>query len=489
MIRLHNHRYAEQISYFKSVFGNKFAKNWSVLTLSKLSCQLLGVMATIRVARTLSPQNYGLFSLVQTTAFLGLVLAGFGLRQVIIRIGSCHPEQSGYLFRSSISLLLISGCAVNTIILIFRSLISEDLSVAISAIIAGFVFGLLLWEILESIAFANERAQHSAYINLFGSLVWTSFVWIAPESWLTITNVCLVFACIQCMKSLVFFYFEKRHLSSTEITCRYPLSRLVSESLPFYWLALFSVATIQLPIIILAYGSGMVEVGFYGAAQRVIDPLNIVIYSGILMLYPMLSKAAFINHALFMGRLKYFLCILVVIGSSFAMFISFFKHEITFLLFGPQFDNTADTLAILAWMPLLTNLFALISCVLSSLKKQRWLAVFSMIQAIISLPIIWYGAKFGATGLAVAMVVAATINLSYQWLLMEKALPSSIEKAFKRRLVAIILCWLLFSVMGTATFPILFKLFVWLLLLTLCTFDFVNNFIRKHSHSTSGVAT
>jgi PST family polysaccharide transporter len=489
MIQLHNLRYAERLSFFKSVFGKRFARNWSVLTLSKLSCQLLGVMATIRVARTLSPQNYGLFSLVQTTAFLGLVLAGFGLRQVIIRIGSRHPEQSGHLVRSSIALLLISGCVVNSIILFFGPLISDSLSVAISAIIVGFVFGLLLWEIMESIAFANERAQDSASINFFGSLLWTTFVWICPESWLDITTVCLVFACIQCMKSLAFYYIEKRNLASTTTTKRYPLSRLVSESLPFYWLALFSVATIQLPIIILAKGSGMVEVGFYGAAQRVIDPLNIVIYSGILMLYPVLSKAAFINSALFMDRLKYFISILVVIGSAFAMFVSFFKYEITFLLFGPQFESTADTLAILAWMPLLANLFALIACVLSSLKKQRWLAVFSMVQAIVSLPIIWYGSKFGSTGLAVAMVIAATINIGYQWVLMEQALPSSIEKTYKRRWVAIMLCWLLFSVLGSETLPILFKLFVWFLLLTLCTYDLANSFIRQHSHSTSGAAT
>ncbi len=47
---------------------SRFLRNWSFLALSGIVCQLLGMLATVRIARALTPDGYCQYNLVQTLA-------------------------------------------------------------------------------------------------------------------------------------------------------------------------------------------------------------------------------------------------------------------------------------------------------------------------------------------------------------------------------------------------------------------------------------
>ncbi len=457
---IHNFTLNNIVRVFQVIFGKSFAKNWSLLTLSKLFCQAIGMLATVRVARLLSPEGYGYFNLMQSTASLGVVLAGLGIRQVIIRKSARYPEQCQSILSSSIILLAISGFIVGICIVTYCSILTHTVSFTLSGISFGLVLGLLLWDLVESIAFGNERMESSAYINIIGSLIWTLLVWVAPLNFFSINNLCFTFVFLQCTKSLIYYYFLKKADFFRKTQVKTSLLKLVYESLPFYWLAVLSIATIQLPLIILAKRSNILEVGFYSAAEKVISPFQMIMYAGVLALYPSLSKIAFKNNKLYMTKVKHFIVLSVFFNSIIGMSISIFRGEITPFLFGIQYTQTADTLFILAWYPSLMNTFALISCILSSLNKQFLLAKLATLYAIISLPLIWYGAKFGSYGLATSLLLSSLINMTYHWIIMERKLPQYFDISYKFGIILIIFISVILSYAIPTTMPIIFKVFV-----------------------------
>src|SRR3954453_8212814 len=75
----------------RTLFDNRLIRNFSALVMSGLGAQALGMLATIRGARALAPGGYGQYNLVQTIAGLGAVIAGLGLRNVVIRECARHP--------------------------------------------------------------------------------------------------------------------------------------------------------------------------------------------------------------------------------------------------------------------------------------------------------------------------------------------------------------------------------------------------------------
>jgi O-antigen/teichoic acid export membrane protein len=108
----------EDLTRLVSVLRGRFARNWSLLVVSSMAGQALGMLATIRIARTLAPAGYGQYNLVQTVAGIGTVVALLGFRNVLVRETARHPERSADLFfvsafiRTGMLLLSVLGIVV-----------------------------------------------------------------------------------------------------------------------------------------------------------------------------------------------------------------------------------------------------------------------------------------------------------------------------------------------------------------------------------------
>jgi O-antigen/teichoic acid export membrane protein len=185
-------------------------RNWAYLLSSSMLSQILGLIAMIRVARMLGPSDYGNYNLIQTTAGIGAVLAGFGMRNVIIRNCARNPEKArGVYF---ISLLLRAGFwLIASAGIVLYSLNSKS---ALPLLLCGLVvlisFGQVIWDTTESISFGLQRMGPPSWINSLGSVFWIMLVWLAPASVLTLVFVSSSFALMQIMKSGVFAFQVKR---------------------------------------------------------------------------------------------------------------------------------------------------------------------------------------------------------------------------------------------------------------------------------------
>ncbi len=160
--------------------SRKLVKNWAYLLTSSAFGQLLGMIALIRVARVLSPTGLGHFNLVQTTAGIGLILAGLGMRNTIIRDSARSPERAGALFASGLWVRASFGVLVAAGIVVYAKLSPDALPASLSGFAILLLFGQVLWDTSESISYGSQRMEFPSAINALGSVLWVVWIWGAP---------------------------------------------------------------------------------------------------------------------------------------------------------------------------------------------------------------------------------------------------------------------------------------------------------------------
>ncbi len=425
-------------SLLKKLFHSRFVRNWSFLTFSNIVSRVLGMAATIRIARLLEPEGFGQFGIVQMMAVTGTVVAGIGIRNVVTRQTATHPEMRGSLFLSSAVIQAIAFIPVIIGIWFYCQFSNQGISVSLYVVVVGLLLGLLIWELVESIAFGQERMEYSSGINIAGSVIWVVFAWMAPCSWLTLFRVCLAFALLQGAKALAYILAGK--LSGfLRINVRdNQYGYLLRSSMPFYWLALLSIPTIQLPIFFLLERSGQMETGLYNAGMRLAGPFQMVMYTGTTALYPVLCKLAVSDKEQFMQKIRQILFVFVIGGTIGAFAITILRYELVTVLFGSSFYLAANTLSFLCWNMVFLAIFALIGTILAASNNQKILAKLATCYAILATPIIWWGAGRGATEMALAMLVASALNMSYHWVILEKKLPARFTVFYRMGLLSVL---------------------------------------------------
>jgi O-antigen/teichoic acid export membrane protein len=198
---------------------------------------------------------------------------------------------------------------------------------------------------------------------------------------------------------------------------------LVREGLPFYWLAIMTAAVSSIPVLFLGLRSSSAEVGFFNAPSRILSPLQLLLTSGIAVLYPLLSTQSVSDPTAFVQTVKKAMVIIIIIGSCLGLCISLVRAEVVLMLFGPGFEQCADILMYQCWLTLFLAIYSLIGTVLSARDRQRTLAMVSTVYAVATIPFVWIGSAHGAVGLAIGMLLGTIINFVYHWIVFQRIMP------------------------------------------------------------------
>jgi O-antigen/teichoic acid export membrane protein len=245
---------------------------------------------------------------------------------------------------------------------------------------------------------------------------------------------------------------------------------LLRESFPFYLLALLTAVANVLPILFLAARSGHAEVGFYNAGYKMIVPLQMLFLTFMTTLYPGLSQTAITNTERFMTIIRNAFLGLTLLLSIMATFLTLLRREIIFFLFGPVYNPAANTMAFQSWYAVFMAIFGLIGVSLAARDRQKCLAKLSSCYALLATPILWWGSRYGAAGLAMSMLFVAFLNMTYHWVVFHKSLPFQMPVCFVLTLFAIVgismlVAWSVPQVWPWSLRTILYLIFVGALLI------------------------
>jgi|KBSMisStaDraftv2_1062788.scaffolds.fasta_scaffold00187_13 O-antigen/teichoic acid export membrane protein len=417
------------IAAFKKLYGSTVVKNFSALTISNILVQGLSIFSSIKIARTLYPEDFGKYSFILVLFGIYNVIACLGIRNVMIRTIAIHPDQSRTIYRRSVLLRSIAFLPVVLIIFLYNNYFSKIvLDNTLLVLLCIQVYFLMWWDGVESVTYGHQKMNISASINLGATLLWVFVVLLLPRSLISIRSLIIVTIALQFGKSALMYLLVRRKKLLTGGSAEPGLTmQILKDSSSYYILMLFTLVSTQFPIIYLAQNAGDKEIAFYNIANRIIAPAQLLLLTLANSLFPSISRLYVSDQRRFSEVVNSVFLLVIYGGICFAFFLSLFSSEIIGLLYGDGYHKSAYVISIQAWYDVLYGAFCLFGTILGAVNKQRLLAKLSIIYALVSIPLLYTGSKYGSVGLSAAFFATAVINMTYHMYWIQKILPEKIS--------------------------------------------------------------
>ena len=163
------------------------------------------MIATIKIARIFTTDDYGLFSIIIVNAGMLSTVSLLGLRNIVIRTIARDSSKKKSILFSVIIFRSIFVLFVALLFIIIGVYVLEEKSSLFTILIIVFVFSQHLWDIIESVLFGEENMKPSSILNLAFTSLYVLVILITPDKYLTLSLVLMFFIFNQFIKSLALF--------------------------------------------------------------------------------------------------------------------------------------------------------------------------------------------------------------------------------------------------------------------------------------------
>lgn len=399
----------------QSVIGNSA---W--LFADKILRMGVGLLVGVWIARYLGPAQFGLWNYAAAFAAIFSAFSTLGLDGIVIRELVKHPDRQNQILGSSFILKLIGG-VVTLLVSVFAILMlrsGEPLTVWLVGLsAAGFIF-----QSLSVIDFYFQAKVQSRYTVLASNAAF--LLTTAVKVFFLLSSAPLIaFAWIGLIETALTALFlmaayRLNHLNMREWRCESQyMYKLVKESWPLILASLAVMLYMRIDIVMLQEMVGDREVGIYAAATRLSEIwyfLPAVIISSV---SPSIIKSHATDSLSYLRKLRNLYLIMVCLAIGVALPISIFSSQLVNILYGFEFKEAADVLAIHLWasiavfLGMASSQYLLIEN-LPKISFYRTLIglVFNVVLNLILIP------QIGAKGAAMATVISyfvATFSLVF----------------------------------------------------------------------------
>ncbi|MFN8489836.1 MAG: flippase [Caldilineaceae bacterium] len=364
----------------------RFSRNVLFLFGSSIGNSLLAFLFAAYATRRLNTGEFGKFSTVQIFVTSLTVLTEVGLTQVAIREVAQKKEQTFYIagnlltlkallglvgFIFAISLAFILRYDTQTQILIFiysLSLIFLSISNAAVAIFSGHERMAFSTAINWGTALGNAL---SILVLLLGYGLPAIFISLVASTFLT-TILCIGFL--------------RRHFSvSSLIMADLSLwKRYLITGLPFGLMAIMGSAGVSIGPIMLSRLVGEIEVGYFNAAFKIVNILNLIIAAYNLAVYPVFSRLYSSSQEKLQFSYELSMKIMLVVGLPVAIGMTVIADKLILLTF-PKYILATPALQILVWFWFFSLLATPVLNLLYAEKRENEAVIVTLIAVILCL--------------------------------------------------------------------------------------------------------
>ena len=429
---------------------NIFLRNWFALTASSFAIQGLSVVSSIRIARVLEPSGYGLYNIVFVhIGFLG-ILAAFGMRSTIVRFISRNPGSSCNVFYY-ILLIRILTISVALLALYFYYTIFDSSNIAFWPLAVLLIIFNSLYDSVEIVVMGLEKMSLPAVSNFVFTLLWVVTILLMPNKYFTVQYLITIYILVQVLKTIV-AYSAIKYMSTFEYNAAFTdifgfSKQILKESMPYFWIALLTAGTNQLPVLFLYSKSGASEVAFYTLAYKILNPLQLILSNALNALFPRVSYLAVNDKPKFHSIIKKSYKFLLLVSICSALPITLFREEIVLILYGKAYIESAAIIPIQVWFFILFSFVWLTGIYFGALDKQNLLSNITMIRTAVQVPILWYGAGFGAYVFSVTYVICAAFDVLLHWFFFRKILKKELPLKFLIGIFCTLILGIIFSIL------------------------------------------
>ncbi|MEO5893939.1 MAG: oligosaccharide flippase family protein [Ferruginibacter sp.] len=447
--------------------NNKILKNFSVLTLSNAFTQFLLIFTSIKIARALDPHVFGTYNLLQLHISIFGVIASLGLRNIIIRSVARDKTIIKKIFLTSL-ILRSAGFITAIVIFCLYFFLYTNYETLLFILVVQSILATTVFDLLESIAFGLEKMEFSGIINFMSTLCWLATILLIPNSQLSLKLIFSLFVLFNTIKTIVYFFslYKSDYLKGflSEKIEKIQVVAFSKECLPYYYLALFTLLSNQIPLLFLEYRSGVEQIGFFNIASKVLMPINLILTTALAAIFPNLSRLFVSNYNQFIRNVKIIFTLIALFSIAGAFGVTLFRKEVIHLMYGDKYKSSGLVLGYQCWYIATYSTVCLIGTILGAINKQKTLSYLSIVCTIIQVPILWFGSKYGAEYLSAAFLVATVITLIIHVFVINNFLKKDLSFIFYLKILAAYVLGYLVSLLTPADLALIYKIMIFLVI-------------------------
>ena len=384
----------------------RVAKNSLVPMVMALSNRLVDFAFALLMLRILQPEGAGRYAFA--VAFIGLaeIVTRFGLGTLVTRDVAGDAEQSNrYLANVSLLRIYLWLAAIPFMAAILAMyVIFGDTTLDVIITIAIFTIGTFFSNLsdgLTAIFYAHEKAEYPAGVTAITTFTRVSVGALVLLLGWGIIGLALASLLANLTAFLVLGYILVTKIYRPHLEVDPPLQKeMMGQSLPLMINHLLSTIFFRIDVFILKPVRGNAEVGYYSAAYKYIDGINVIPQYFTLAIFPLMSRFAANSRDSLVRAYILSLRLLLMLALPIAMGTPFVAEELILFLAGTEFlPDSVIVLQLLIWFLPFSFINQVTQYVLIAINQQRQLTrafiigvLFNTITNLIFIPLYGYRA-------------------------------------------------------------------------------------------------
>ena len=405
--------------------GQTVAKNAAWLGVSQFGARLVRAAFMVFLARLVGAEGYGVISYALSLAALISSVTDLGISGVITREGSRHrDDQLRYLATGAASKFALVGVAV--VGLAVWGFLGAPQAMLIPLIVLVIAFDGMR-DLATALFRAQERMELEAYVQLTTNVAIAGLALVAALATGNAGWILGGYAAGCAVGAAAALWPLRDSLGS--LRSRYDRSlvrELARSSWTFGVVGLVGGIMLNTDAIMLAWFHPDAEVGFYAAAQRIVQLAYVIPLPVASALFPLVARVAE-DRERFREVVEGASRFLLVLGTGGAIALLAASGATIRLLYGAEFAPAATSLAVMSLTLVPSFVVASLGNALFALRREKALIGYAVLAVVANV-----GAnlllipRFGGPGSAFATLLAQVTLLAYLAYVLKRAAGVSI---------------------------------------------------------------
>jgi O-antigen/teichoic acid export membrane protein len=358
----------------------RIAKNSLVPMVLALMNRMIDFAFALLMLRILNPEGAGRFQFAVVFIGYAEILTRFGLGTLLTR-EVARDQTRGNTFFSNVTILralLWLGSLPLMGVVLWLYVVFGGVAIETAIAVGFFAIGLFMSNIsdgLTALFYAHEKAEYPAAIATMTTVIRVSLGALALLLGGGVIGLAGVSVIANMSAVIILGWLLGRHVLRPQLESDGVLRRhMMRESLPLMINHLLATVFFRIDILILQPTWGDRAVGFYGAAYKYIDGINIIPSYFTLAIFPMMSRYAQTARDSLMRAYILSLRLLLIIALPIAVGTPFIARELILILGGAQYlPDSMIALQLLIWFLPFSFINQVTQYVLIAIDQQRFL--------------------------------------------------------------------------------------------------------------------
>jgi O-antigen/teichoic acid export membrane protein len=414
-----------QLADIKQFATTKFMRNTGWLLVEQLFRMALSLVVLSLMARHLGVEQFGLLNYSLAFIMVGVTITNLGIDNILVNEFIKNRADTGALLGTTLILRFIAALVaiINLLIIVYVLNPHDTLLFALASIHAG----SLIFVIFDSIDCWFQSNLQSKY-----AVIAKSIAFFIVSCWrlvfIFLDGSVHYFALATVLEALLIgiflmIYYRRFQGPTLKFSMEFA-KQLLQRSAYFFIAGLLIMIYTQMDKILLGHLSTHKTVGIYMAALTISSMWMFIANALIESARPLIMTAKLEDEQQYAQKNKQLFCAIIWIGIGASIVITLLSKPLILLIYGPEFIEAVHVLTILIW----SRIFSLMGSVRSIWLTMEGLgqyqvtfvgiaAVTNVLLNIVLIP------KYGATGAAIATLLAEMGSAFFAVLLFQKTKP------------------------------------------------------------------